>query len=110
MRKLDLRNYEITQKVRGGDGLPIEIKAPFSVKDSVINVLFMPALKLMGAALIRQNILAMKIEQAQDEIMLEEEEYGRIKAAIEVYPAQSRADVELVDRILNQTIEINTGG
>ena len=106
MRKLNLKNYEVTQKVKGGDGFPIDINVPFNVKDSVINVLFLPALKLMGAALVRQNILAMKIEQAGDEVMLEEEEYGRVKAAVELYPAQSRVDVEFVDRILNQTLEI----
>ena len=105
MRKLDLRSYEVTQKVRGGDGEIIEITAPYNVKDSVINILFLPTLKLMGAALVRQNILAMKIEQAEDEVMLEEEEYGRVKAAVEAYPSQGRADVEFVDRILNQTPE-----
>ena len=105
MRKLDLRNYEVTRKVIGGDGNLIEITAPYNVKDSVINVLFLPALKLMGVALVRQNILAMKIEQAEDEVMLEEEEYERVQAAVEAYPAQSRADVEFVDRILNQTPE-----
>jgi hypothetical protein len=106
MRKLDLRDYNVTQKVMGGDGEPVEVTSPYNVKDSVINVMFFPALKLQGAALVRQNILAMKIEQAEDEVMLEEEEYERVKAAVEAYPAQSRADVEFVDRILNQTPEI----
>lgn len=106
MRKLDLRNYEVTQKVRGGNGEVIEITAPYIVKDSILNIMFLPALKLMGAALVRQNILAIKIEQAGDEVMLEEQEYERIKESVEAYPAQSRADVEFVDRILNQTLEI----
>jgi len=107
MRNLNLRDYEVTQKVKGGDGQPIETKAIFNVKDSVINVLFLPELKLMGAALVKQNVLAMKIEQAGDEVMLEEEEYERVKTAMEKYPAQGRMDVELVDRILNQTPTID---
>ena len=105
MRKLNLRSYDVTQKVMGGDGSLMEVTAPYDVKDSIINLMFQPALKLMGAALIRQNILAMKIEQAQDEVILEEEEYQRVKKAIEIYPSRGRADVELVDRILNQTPE-----
>ena len=106
MRKLDLRNYQWTQKALGGNGEILDITAPYNVKDSVLNIMFLPALKLMGAALVRQNVLAIKIEQAQDVVMLEEEEYGRVKAAAEAYPAQSRADVEFIDRILNQTLEI----
>jgi len=106
MRKLDLRNYQWTQKVRGGDGEIIEVTAPYNVKDSVLNIMFLPALKLQGAALVRQNVLAMKIEQCEEEVLLEEEEYGRVKAAAEAYPAQSRADVELIDRILNKTPEV----
>lgn len=106
MRKLNLRNYETTQKVKGGDGEPIETKVTFNVKDSVLTVLFLPELRLMGAALVKQNVLAIKIEQAEDEVMLEEEEYERVKLAVEKYPAQGRMDVELVDRILNQTPKI----
>ncbi len=105
MRKLDLRDYEVTQKAKDLKGDVVEIKGQYAVKDSILNVLFLPALKLMGAALVRQNILAMKIEQAEDEVMLEEEEYGRVKAAVEQYPARSRSDVQLVDRVLNQTPE-----
>lgn len=107
MRKLDLSNYETKQKVRGGDGQIIEVEATYNVKDSVINVMFLPALQLMGATLVKQNLLAMKIEQAKDEVMLEEEEYERLKKAVEAYPAQGRMDVEFVDRILNQTPQID---
>jgi hypothetical protein len=104
MRKLNLRNYQARLKVLGGDGNPVEIEDQYNVKDSIVNVLFLPALQLKGADLVRQNILATKIEQCkEDDITLEEAEYEKVKAAIEAYPAQSRVDVELVDRILNQT-------
>ncbi|MBL7167023.1 MAG: hypothetical protein ISS55_11190 [Dehalococcoidales bacterium] len=107
MRKLNLRSYQTTQKVLGGDGQPIEVIGNYNVKDSIINVMFLPTLKLQGAELVRQNVLAMKIETCENEVELEEAEYQRVKEAIEAYPAQSRADVELVDRILNQTPEIS---
>jgi len=106
MRKLDLRDYQVTQKVRGGDGDLVEVTAPYKVKDSILNIMFLPALELRGAALVKQNVLAMKIEQSDEEVILEEEEYERVRAAAMVYPGQSRADVGLIDRILNQTPQL----
>ena len=107
MRKLDLRNYQYTQKIQNPvKGSIDEVSLPYLVKDSILNIMFLPSLGLQGATLVRQNVLAIKIEQSKDEVMLEEEEYQRVKAAAEKYVAQSRADVELIDRILNQTVEV----
>jgi len=106
MRKLDLRNYQYTEKVQNPMKGIEEITLPYMVKDSILNVMFLPSLGLQGAALVKQNVLAMKIEQCEYEVILEEEEYQRVKAAAEKYVAQSRADVELIDRILNKTMEI----
>lgn len=106
MRELDLTNYQYTQKVQNPVRGVEEITLPYLVKESILNIMFLPDLRLQGAELVRQNILAMKIEQAGDSIMLEEEEYERVRKAAEAYKAQSRADVELIDRILNKTPEI----
>jgi hypothetical protein len=106
MRTLDLTDYQVTQKARSGSGELIEITAPYMVKDSILNIMFLPSLGLRGAELVRQNVLAIKIEQSDGQVLLEEEEYDRVKKAAEAYTAQSRADVELIDRILNQTLEI----
>ena len=108
MRKLNLESYDVTQKVQGGDGEIIEITNPYNVKDSIINIMFLPALELRGAALVKQNVLAMKIEQSDGHVMLEEEEYERVKHAAELYPGQRRADATLIDRILNQTPELES--
>ena len=105
MRKLNLRNYQYTQKVQNPVKGIEEITLPYLVKDSILNIMFLPELRLQGAALVKQNVLAIKIEQSGDEVKLEEEEYQRVKAAADKYVAQSRADVELIDRILNQTPE-----
>lgn len=108
MRELNLENYQYTQKVANPvNGNVNEITLPYLVKDSILNIMFLPELKLQGAELIRQNKLAMKIEAANGRVMLEEDEYQRVKKAAEFYKAQSRADVELIDRILNKTQEIN---
>ncbi|MBU2249595.1 MAG: hypothetical protein KKD77_22805, partial [Gammaproteobacteria bacterium] len=68
MRKLDLRDYQYTAKVQNPMKGIEEITLPYLVKDSILNILFLPGLGLQGAALVRQNMLAIKIEQAADEV------------------------------------------
>ncbi len=102
MRKLNLKDY--TVKVRAPDqmnlGKVIDAEMPYYFKDSVLNLLFTRELQLSGAELIKQNVLAMKLEQCkEDEILLEDEEYNRIKRAIDVFKGFGRNDVELVTRI-----------
>ena len=102
MRKLNLKDYMV--KVRAPDqmnpGKVIEGEYPYRVKDSILNLLFIPALQLNGAELVKQNVLAMKLEQCkEDVILLENEEYSRIKRAIDVFKGFGRNDVELVTRI-----------
>lgn len=106
MRKLDLTNYQWTHKIQNPIKGAEEITLPYLVKESILNILFLPDLRLQGAALVKQNVLAMKIEASGDNVELEEEEYERVKKAAETYNAQSRADVQLIDRILNKTPEI----
>ena len=106
MRKLDLTNYQWTHKIQNPVRGAEEITLPYLVKDSILNILFLPDLRLQGAALVKQNVLAIKIEASGDSVELEEEEYERVKKAAETYKAQSRADVQLIDRILNKTPEI----
>ena len=102
MRKLNLKNY--TVKVRVPDkmnlGQEIEAEYPYHVKTTILNLMFNSALQLSGADVVRQNILGIKLEQCKDdEIILEEEEYERIKEAFDAFKGFSRADVELVTRI-----------
>ena len=100
MRKLNLEDYMVTGKVRGGDGNPVDVTAPYHVKDSILNLMFIRDLQLSGAELVKQNVLAMKLEQCKDsEILLEDEEYQRIKKAIDTFRGFSRNDVELVRRV-----------
>ncbi len=110
MRKLNLKDYTVTGKVRSGDGNLIEIEAPYHVKDSVLNLMFIRELQLSGAELVKQNVLAMKLETCKrDEILLEEEEYQRIKRAVDTFRGFGRNDVELVTRINNmEIVEVKT--
>ena len=102
MRRLNLKNY--TVKIKAPDqmnpGQVIEGEYPYHFKDSVLNLLFNPDLQLNGAKLVKQNVLAMKLEQCkEDEILLEDEEYQRIKEAVVTFRGFGRNDVELVTRI-----------
>ena len=102
MRKLNLKNYMV--KVRAPDqmnpGKVIEGEYPYHVKASILNLMFIRDLQLNGAELVKQNVLAMKLEQCKnDEILLEDEEYSRIKKAADTFKGFGRNDVELIERI-----------
>jgi len=105
MRKLNLKDYTVTGKVRGGDGQPVDITIPYHVKDSILNLLFQRELQLSGAELVKQNVLAMKLENCKDDaILLEEDEYQRIKKALDTFKGFNRNDVELVARVTGATV------
>ena len=110
MRKLNLKDYTVTGKVMGGDGKPIDIKAPYRVKDSILNLMFIRELQLSGAELVKQNVLAIKLETCKEyEILLEDEEWARIKKAVDVFKGFTRNDVELVTRITEaEVVEVES--
>lgn len=94
MRKIDISNY----KIKADDGKEQE----YSVRESMANILFNPALKLDSVSLIRNDILARKIlDCVDDNILLEEVEYNVIKVACNEIRGYVYSDVEFVKRILN---------
>ncbi len=102
MRKLNLKDYTVKVKVpdQRNSLEQIEAEFPYRFKDSILNLLFIRDLQLSGAELVKQNVLAMKLETSKvDEILLEEDEYQRIKRAVDTYKGFGRNDVELVTRI-----------
>jgi len=102
MRKLNLKNYtvKVDTQDKMNPGQLIKAELPYQVKTSLLNLMFIPDLQLNGAELVKQNVLAMKLEQCkEDEILLEDEEYNRIKRAIDTFKGFGRNDVELVTRI-----------
>ena len=102
MRKLNLRDYTVKKVIpdQANEGQLVGVEFPYKFKDSVLLLLFSRELQLDGAELVKQNVLAMKLEQCKDdEILLENEEYNRIKRAIDTFKGFGRNDVELVTRI-----------
>ncbi len=102
MRKLNLKDYTVKGLAPDpkNQGRLIPGEFPYHFKDSILNLMFVRELQLSGAELVKQNVLAMKLETCKaDEILLEEDEYARIKKAVDVYKGFNRNDVELVTRI-----------
>lgn len=80
----------------------------YLVRDSIVEILFHPNLQLGGKQLLDQNILALKIEKWPDnDLLLEEDEYNKVKAGVEALRGLGRHDVEFISRILNApTVEV----
>ncbi|MFH2095498.1 MAG: hypothetical protein ABIJ16_07330 [Bacteroidota bacterium] len=95
MRKINLKDYTVEVRMQQG----VE-QVNYEVKTSIVNLLFHPDLKLNAVALLEQNKLAEKILATEQEILLEEAEYGKVKQAVGVVTGLGKNDVELVKRVL----------
>ena len=106
MKKINIKAYNVL--VTTPDGSKGEVIYAF--KESIIEMLFSPTLKLKTIDLLKQEILAKKIiESKGDELLVEEEEYSRIKKALEQVEGLSKNDIELVHRILEaEEIEVES--
>lgn len=102
MRKLNLTNYTVKMKVpdRMNPGNEIEAEFPFDMRDSLVNILFIPQLRLNSVEVLKANVLGQKILACEgDEILLEDAEWLRLKTAIEAAQGFGRMEVEFVTRI-----------
>ena len=95
MRKLNLENYTVS--IRDEQGKLNDI--PYAFKDAIINLMFHPDLKLSRTEILKTNILAEKIMEADKEIILEEEEYNKVFIAVDSFKGFTRNEVGLVKRV-----------
>ena len=103
MKKINITTYKVS--ARSADGEVKEVN--YGIKDSLVTILFNPELKLSAVDLLKQNKLAEKITDSTDELLLEEEEYTRVKAALDRVTGLGRNDVTFVERILEaETVEV----
>lgn len=93
MRKIDLATY-----IFQAPGM--EAGVPYDVKDSCVNVLLNPSLRLNAVTLLKNDNLAREIIASGDSIYLEEADYERLKKAVEGLEGYGRQDVEFVRRVL----------
>ena len=104
MKKIDMKPFMV--KLRKRDGSEAEATYPF--KESMIEILFNPLLRLNSLKLLRQEELSKKIiNNVEDQLLLEEEEYERVRIAAELAEGFTKNDIEFVHRIMNaETIEV----
>ena len=108
MRKIELQNYVINVPLADGKFIP----KPYNVKESLVSCLLHPALKLTGRELLLRNKLASRIEEAEiieghGHILVEEEDYRKLRQAFETIQGFTKSDMELVKRVLEaEEIEV----
>ncbi len=96
MRKIELSDYIVKVPMPDGTFSP----KPYNVKESLIECLLHPALKLTGRELLSRNKLVMRIEAANGSILIEEADYNKLKQAFETIQGFTKSDMELVRRVL----------
>lgn len=112
MRKIELQNYMVNVPTPDGNFEP----KPYNVKESMVSCLLHPALKLTGRELLLRNKLASRIEEAEivegnGSILVEEEDYRKLRSAFETIEGFTKSDMELVRRVLEaEEIEVKEKG
>jgi predicted glycosyltransferase involved in capsule biosynthesis len=100
MKKLDLSNYLVTVKVKDGEQI-VDRQIPYDVKGSIRGILFHADQRLSGIDLMENFKLAEKIAAAEGSILLEKDDYNRLKKSFDAFRGFGENDVELVKRILD---------
>jgi hypothetical protein len=95
-RKLDLADYPLNHIVIPGGGHP-----QYDVRGSLSALCFVPELQLNGTALMQMQEIAKAILDCPDQsILLNEQDWQKLKRACEVHVGFTRAEVELVRRVI----------
>ena len=108
MRKIDVANYMVKVPAADGNFAP----KPYNVKESMVSCLLHPVLKLNGRELLLRGKLATRIEEAEiikgnGHILVEEEDYRKLRQAFETIEGFTKSDMELVRRVLEaEEIEV----
>jgi hypothetical protein len=108
MRRVDLTNYNVRETCPNC-GQPVE--RAYNVRDSMIQALFSPDLKLNARELLDRDDLARKIRNCpEDCILLEEEEFNKLVQAINSIKGYVSSDVGFVRRVLgSEKVDLQAG-
>jgi hypothetical protein len=104
--KIDLTDYPVPGLLTE-EGTP----AKYSMRDSLVNVLFHPGLELGPAQLLEQNEFAIRIRKhVGDTMLVSEEERRRLRVALECCRGLGQRDVEFVTRVMQAPqVEVKEG-
>ena len=97
MHKIDVSSYPVEVK-DPSSGQPV--KLDYEVKEMLVGVLLHPTLQITGAELYIRMPTADKIKKADDEVLLEDEEYSKLLDAVNRIKGFGMNDHELVRRVV----------
>ena len=103
MRKIHVEPYPIVMGALDGQ----EITEDFKVRESLEICLFHPSLNLDGRELMKRRKILHKIEEADGTLLLEDDEWEKLKQAFETITGFSKNELPLVERVLEaEQIEV----
>jgi len=118
MRRIDLSSYTVPAKAQkvcstchGTGFVQEEVAQSYNVRESLIEALFHPDLKLPARELLDREDLARRMRDCPDGyILLEEEEYNKVLQAVNSIRGYTKPDIEFVRRILNaEKVNVQAG-
>ena len=96
MRRINLKNYDETVRDEKGE----DVKLPYDVKNSMIEVLLSRDLGLSAREALDREDLARRIRDCPDgSILLEEADYTKLVVAVDTIKGWCRTDIEFLKRI-----------
>ena len=97
MKKLDLKNYTYSVKDQQG----VTRLLPYIFKDVLVNVITHQNLGLNGPEMLEIDPVAEKIEKADMEVVLTDEDYHKITDNLNRFRGFSNIDRQFLKRIYN---------
>lgn len=94
--KIDLRNYQVQVAT---DRKGVAVFDDYDVKDSLVRMLWNPALELTVEQAFETKPLVDRIRATKDGIVIDQSDYVRLKKALAVIRGAQEDDLELFRRI-----------
>lgn len=108
MHKIDISSYPIKVKnpATGAFG-----NVDYNVQEMLVGILLHPSLQISGAELYTRMPIADKIKKAKGTLLLEEDEYGKLKNAVNTIQGFGMNDAELVKRVIDaEEVKVTESG
>lgn len=101
MREIDLSSYDVKVKVVKDNELVTE-ERPYNVRESLCELLFVRSQRVSAVEAIKREKIARKIEECEGDIfLLEENDWEKMRDAVNSLEQVGRNDVEFVSRVLD---------
>lgn len=95
MRKIRVENYPVTIGTANNQ----EVTEDFKVKESLAICLCHPQLQISGLELLNRRKILDKIEAADGTLLLEDDEWQKLKTALETITGMSKNEIPMIERV-----------